>query len=138
MGSETVAFRGTNTAGTAISSSQTTIPFSSERDSHGAWGGSEYTVPISGWYRISVTLQTSSYSISNSQVLYAVIRKNGSDYAFGPREIGNGTANIRSCSADTAAYFVVGDKISIQSATDVGTTLRTNAGTNYLSITKSP
>jgi hypothetical protein len=137
VGSATpIYFRGTTNVTTAISGTPATIPFTVEVDTNSAWSVDTYTVPANGMYQVDAYIQTAAYNISTSQVLYLVIQKNGTDYAYGLRQLGNGVSIIRSCGASSTVSCNAGDTIRVQVATDVATTIRNAAAVNYISIVK--
>jgi len=49
-----VSFHGVMLSNQAVTANVTDIPVTSERDTHGAWSGSVYTVPVAGDYQISI------------------------------------------------------------------------------------
>lgn len=67
MSSETstrvVSFSGTQSS-QAVTANVTNISFTSTRDSHGAWNGSQYVVPVPGDYYVTFTGQTSGAAAS--------------------------------------------------------------------------
>lgn len=134
LGGELIEFEGVNTAGTSLGS-LTDLPFTSVIDSHGAWNGTEFTVPRSGKYRIESKFQTSGVSLSTTQRALILVQKNGSDLAYGTRANGNGVSTFHSPSIAVTKRFAAGDKIKIQGSSDVATSLSTGVGGCFLSIT---
>ena len=92
----------------ALTSNVTNVNFTAIKDSHGAWNGSQYIVPVAGDYQISVCLYAVS-SVAN-YVLYV----NGSYWGY----IGSNPANIAASHMITYPNAKAGDVISIRAGTN--------------------
>lgn len=96
-------------------------------DTHGAWNGTTtYTIPVSGWYRISGQLQF-SITATAGQYFNLAIATNGTAGDTQTKRA-NGTAMVTDCFlfSPVVRYFNSGNQITL-----------INTGTNYSSITAS-
>lgn len=134
-GGEVVAFRGTNTAGTTVTSGGITVPFTTTRDTHGAWNGSTYTVPVSGWYQVNYGLISAPVNLSTTQGFDSGIFIDGVQASY-DLTFGNATNKLQLTSGAAANYYAAGTLITLRSAISTNTALNTTAAYNILSITK--
>lgn len=138
--SESVNMLYTNTAGTSIANSgDVNVPFATKSyDSHSAFSGTVYTVPISGKYMVSGTINFTGALYAATNSLIATIYKNGSVALYGPivviaaaitTGVGAPVSGTVPCNA--------GDTLEIRvsnSRAAGATTLNTSAGTNHIEI----
>ena len=102
-----VDFVGTVTSNTALTANVTNIPLTAEKDTHGAWSGTVFTVPVAGDYLANAGLQFTA-SASTSIIAYI----NGSSVA----RVGTAYASsVLSGSTALLANLKVGDTISFRS-----------------------
>lgn len=110
-----------NTSSTVITSSATTIKFTSkEFDSHNDYDTStgDYTIPISGKYRISATVSGNSLSGANSETLQLSVAKNGTAVTTLGRFIFQATVGDNPFVAGTTTLSLLSDEvITIQAIT---------------------
>ena len=103
---------GAITTGTALTANVTNIPVVTDKDSHGSWSGTIYTVPVAGDYFINVTMQ-----MTTSQTLAVVAYVNGSAAA----RCSNSYAFVISVGSCVLPNLKTGDQISFRSNTAVTT-----------------
>lgn len=102
-----VDFVGTVTSGTALTANVTNIPLTAEKDSHGAWSGTVFTVPVAGDYLVNAGIQ---FTVSTSTSIVAYV--NGSASA----RVGTAySSSVLSGSTAMLANLKVGDTISFRS-----------------------
>lgn len=138
MASESISCRYTNSAGTAFTSTPSTIPFATkEWDSHNAWTGTSYIAPISGEYEINLGLVLTSISYTttqiplNANVLVAGVAK-GNIF----RTKGDGVAFNYQGTNSRKVKALAGQAITVTLATDVNNTLIADASFNYIEINR--
>jgi hypothetical protein len=135
--SETVSLSYENTAGTLVTGSPATIPFSTKKyDSHSAYNGTTFTAPISGKYRITGMVTIASIIFTTAQQLFFDIFKNGSFLINGNNVWGNGVGTDIRTNGSVTVSLVAGDQITIsaQQTTGVSRALFTGSGFNFLMI----
>lgn len=96
-------------------------------DTHGAWNGSTtYTIPVSGWYRISAQLQF-NITATAGQFFNLAIATNGVSGDYQTKRA-NGTAMVSDSFMlmPVVRFYSAGQQITI-----------VNTGTNYSSVTAS-
>lgn len=93
-----VDFVGASAAAQVLTANTTKIAFTSKKDSHGAWNGTDYVVPVAGDYRISLSYYTTG---SGSVAFY--VQVNGADPAAGRTYFGVG-GTTQSGSGSTILY----------------------------------
>lgn len=137
---ESVNCKYTNTAGTSIANSGfNNVPFATKIfDSHNAWNGTQYVVPVSGKYRISSTIlfDTSVYVVGNTIQTGVFVNT-----------VANTYGNVTSAATTTSIYMGpivtttiscnAGDLIEIRASnnrTAGATLLSTGAGFNHIEI----
>lgn len=113
-------------AGQVITVDVTNISFIGVSDTHGAWNGTQYTVPESGVYNISIV---TNWTTSAARVL--AVYKNG--VAFRNISVSPSTGLA---SGQLSQRFTKGEVISFRAAGSAGTLLNSAIGHN-LSITKT-
>lgn len=110
-------------------------------DSHSAYSSGVYTVPISGRYRISAYLRTTSTAFGANQYVGFILRKAGalvsgssleSPGICGVRTNAAGTYLLE-CSGSNSFYFLAGEQVAIGGYSDVTTSTFTD-GYTYFSI----
>ena len=132
---ESVNMSYTDTAGSAIGTSAAAYSFATKLyDSHNAYSGSTYTIPVSGKYRVSAQLTTAGVTLSTSQNYDLYIYKNGSAYALTQANGTGGTTKAYSAPISASVSCVAGDTIQIFAQSSVATTALTTTGSNVLSI----
>ena len=129
-----------NTAGTVVGTSNTIIPFPTQYyDTHNAWNttnANAYTAPVSGKYRISVTLTLAGTNLSTSQLFSLQVFQAGSASIskYLQQIYGNGTSESYMVTGSTDFNLLAGDTLTIQAASSVSGALNTGQGTNHFSI----
>jgi len=134
-----VSARYTNTAGTSIANSgDINMPFATKAyDTHNAWNGTQYVVPVSGRYRVAATayFTVQTYAVGNQ--VYSLLYKNGALYGVGSKEsVATTSSNPTTVLAQTVDC-VAGDTIEIRlnnNRTAGASTLSTVAGSNTVQI----
>lgn len=99
-----VSFSGINTGTQAVTSGTTNINFTARKDSHGAWTGSTYVVPVAGDYVLSACV----YSTGGSVQMDAYV--NGSNKGY----VGFSPANTGSSGSILLPSLKAGDLISLR------------------------
>lgn len=138
--SESVLFRGTNTAGTSISNSgDVVVPFATTSFStHGGWSTDTYTAPVSGKYEVYSQVWFSSSAAVAGNRAYMIIQKNGSNVTYGPLTyIFANATSIFTTSVQDTIQLLAGETIKIAvnyNRTAGATTLDTAAGENFVTI----
>jgi hypothetical protein len=121
-----IMFRGTNTAGTAITGSKATIPFVVSDDTAGGWNGTDtYTVKVPGKYEIYSRLESGN---TNGGTFYA--QKNGSDVSYSSNLVGG----LSRYEIKDIIRCLANDTIRMQADSAGTNTLATNANRNILII----
>ncbi len=138
--SESVNMKYANTAGTSIANSgATNVPFATKDwDSHSAWSGTQFVVPVSGKYRISGAIQfaSSTYAVGNAANIVAYQNTVAKSYG----QILNIQAivtQVIGTSISTTLNCVAGDLIELRAVntrTAGATLLDTGAGENHIEI----
>jgi microcystin-dependent protein len=126
-----------NTAGTAITTSYTAMPFATRLfDSHNAFVTNTFTARGSGKYRISANLVTASTTLSTGQVLgmRAVQAGSASVTRLLSLTYGNGGTNQWAVGGSTLFNLAAGDTLVIQALCNVATSLALDATANHFSI----
>lgn len=102
-----------NTTGssTSISTAVTLVPTTVSKDTHGAMSSGVYTVPVSGFYQLGGTIQTSTATT----YLTLMYRKNqtGSNITLA-NAVTNTAAAYNTASGSTVAYFDAGNTIEFR------------------------
>ena len=127
----------TNTAGTAIGTGNTDVPFATKVfDSHNAFASPTYTVPVSGKYRVTVNFFTVGVTITTAQSVNVQVVQAGSASVTNRvgRANGTGAANAYSINGTTVLNCLAGDTIKVQASSGVATSMETTAGTNLIYI----
>jgi len=120
-----VAFEGQGNGGQSITANTTNITFNEVRDTHGAWNGTQFTCPSSGFYNLDFS---SRFTTSADWDLFLYL--NGSFY----RTIGTeDSTNSISVKGSFGGFFDKGDVLSVRTNFN-GTLL--NASGHYASIVK--
>lgn len=134
-GGEVVAYQGNNSAGTSVTTSFTTIPFTTVSDTHNSFVTNTYTVPVSGFYNITAFLATVGINLATSQYLQIQLLVSGNIVARTSIK-GSGVLAEQSINITKMQYITQGSTITVQATSSVGTTLSTNPVQNWLSISK--
>lgn len=71
-----VDFTGYIAAAQAVTASTTDVPFTSDKDTHGGWNGSQYTVRVPGDYTFTANLYATATAVQS------VVYKNGAAFAY--------------------------------------------------------
>jgi hypothetical protein len=135
-GGQVVAFEGNNTAGTNIAA-LAAIPFTAVRDTHNAWSGNTYTVPVSGFYQISGAIFTSAVNNTTSQGVNLDLFVNGVSYLVGPVAYGVGFLRSTSTNIVIGVYLTQGQTIQLHGASSNSVALNTGSNRNKFSILKA-
>jgi hypothetical protein len=136
---ETVAAFGQNTAGQSIpNATVTTIQTPTIRDdSHGALSTSgTYTVPVSGRYFVSVSINFSSNGTGARQVF---VYKNGAVTGIGTTSVPSSTGNVTGCACSGYIQALAGDTITMRAYQGSGGALALSTATdtsNTISINR--
>jgi len=126
---EEVLFVGKNSASTSIATTGTYIPFTSQKDTHGAWSTDTFTCPIYGDYEVIAGLHGSS----TSNYFYAQVEKGGVNHSRilqnesrGDR-LASGSTIVENCNAGTT--------IKLNAFSDTASqNLNSSAVLNYIMI----
>lgn len=126
---EEVLFVGKNSASTSIATTGTYIPFTSQKDTHGAWSTDTFTCPIYGDYEVIAGLHGSSAS----NYFYAQVEKGGVNHSRilqnesrGDR-LASGSTIVENCNAGTT--------IKLNAFSDTASqNLNSSAVLNYIMI----
>jgi hypothetical protein len=120
-----VLFAGNKASGQAVTLNATNITYTSVKDTHGAWNGTDtYTVPVAGDYLISTTT-----SASGNAELFAWV--NGSNTS---RMIGTANTSNWLGASGIVPNLKVGDLLTIRS--DASVTISGSAAQNNISISR--
>lgn len=130
--SELVSLRYTNSAGTAIGTSSTLIPYATKSfDSHGAWNSatSTFTAPIAGKYLVRAKWAPGAVTNTNG---YTFIYKNGVQYSV---NYINGASNSNSSiECSDVVDLLAGETIQIYGQYGSAVNMNASAVYNTLSI----
>ena len=132
------AYKGFNTPTGTLSNSYNVVKFSGmDKDTHNGYNASTglYTVPVSGYYRVSSTLEISKTSYSAGNFNLAVIYVNGSAVTYGASVV-SGTTNVNAVMVSGTVFANAGDTIGIYSycSAATGLTFTTSAGGSNFSL----
>lgn len=136
----TVAFKGTNTAGTSIANTgDNNVPFATTvYDTFAAWTGTQYRVPIAGKYQVTGTVNYSSQTYGVNNQVIASIYKNTVLDSYG--DVAPIMAIVTlpfGSNVSTTIQCLPGDLLELRAQntrTAGATTLNTGAGFNHLEI----
>lgn len=131
-----VAFQGANVASSSVGTSATQIPFTSVSDTHGSWSTNTYTVPVTGYYRITAGLVTSSVTLTTGNAFTMTLFINGAAYKQIGAVLGNGLANGYAVYGSIEVLATAGTTLALFAASSVATTLNSSPNTNYLDISR--
>lgn len=140
---ESVNMKYVNTAGTSIANSgDNNVPFATKVfDSHNAWTGTQYVVPVSGKYRVSGTLgfASSTYGVNNQ--VQCSVYKNSVLQSYGAVEPIMAIVTLPFGAAITTMVdCLAGDLLEIRAQntrTAGATLLDTTAGMNHIEIMRA-
>jgi hypothetical protein len=130
----TVHFRGTKNSNESVNT-VTYLSFNTEEDTHNAWDGDDYIVPVSGVYAIDFRWAASSPTLGTSQAISSSIYVNGVQKTYTPTW-GNGNNVTYSAGTSTTVRLEKGDVVDFRATSSVGTTTTANTTQNYVNITK--
>lgn len=127
------------TVQTVITSTPTAVPLTAQNDTHGAWSGSTYTVPVSGYYDIAASaLVLGTYAAGQGVTIE--IYKSGSTIA---NVINNAAASssliyISQPISVKSVYCKAGDTLQLYLSCNATGTVKLNgaANQNFLSISR--
>jgi hypothetical protein len=140
---ESVNARYANTAGTSVTNTlaDINIPFATKDfDSHSAYntGTGIYTVPVSGKYQVTATMNFSSQAYTAGNFVYGSVYKNSAIFSYGPVTTINSTiSQLVAAPVQALVSCVAGDTLEIRAAnnrTGGASTLSTTAGNNHFEI----
>ena len=135
--SESVAWNGYTTSTQTMTSSFVQVTsWTTVADSHGAFSGSTYTVPVSGRYSITGQLQYNA--VAGSIMVLPAVYKNGSALAYGGRTVTSTTFPVAPTFSNTYR-FLAGDTITIYGYASSNLALAGGSATNdqHWSITRT-
>jgi hypothetical protein len=92
---------------TSVGASTTITPTTIVKDTHGAWSGSTYTVPVSGYYSLSAILQAGSNTATYYEIYY---KQNATSVLLGGNRVPSATANLYA-GGSAVIYCNTGDTI---------------------------
>jgi hypothetical protein len=131
---ESVNMRYTDTSGGNIGITLAAYSYATKSyDSHNAYSGSTYTVPVSGKYAVKAAIYTNSVNLSTTQVLQIAIYHNGVIYANSITH-GNGSSNSWNVAVADSVSCLAGDTIQIFVFSSVATTATAGSAANWLAI----
>jgi hypothetical protein len=103
-------------------------------DSNNAYSSGTYTIPLTGKYRISASIATTSVTNSTSQALTIEVTQNGTAVLY-DIVYGNGASGVQYTTFVTGTFVcTTGDLIRVLVRNDVSTVAYNNPGTNVFSI----
>lgn len=141
-----IAARGVNTAGTSVANTgSTVVPYNSTKtyDTNGALDTTTgvFTAPEAGYYTASWTVTFSAQTYAVGNVVYSILQKNSSDYAYGTIvTIETATSFQINTNGSSGVFLLAGETLRVitgNSRTAGATTLNTGTGTNFFSIHKT-
>lgn len=140
-GSETVAARYTNTAGTTFTAATEAdfVAVTQDYDSHSAFSSPTFTVPtgMGGRYRVTAQLRGGAVAQSGGSFNYMSIHKNGSFFSFLAQTDTHATATYRINLAGSDEIDVAdGDTLKVRVRMAVTNSLDSTAGTNRVSFSR--
>lgn len=106
------------------------VGFSTINDTHGAFNGSTYSIPVSGFYCVSFTYFTSTYTGSTAPA----IRINGGASIYGNDSAVTGNSARRNITI--TRYFNAGDSIAFWVFTNASVSLVAGSTNTYLSVNR--
>jgi hypothetical protein len=139
IGLKAVALRAVSSAGTAIGTTATTIPFSTvTQDTHGSYNTSTgiFTVPETGTYRVSSTIQKNTTAYSTSQSTSLLLYKNSTLYSVLGTTYGNAAAIPFIISGTDEVFCAKGDTLYIAAFSSVVSANTTDSTQNRITISK--
>jgi hypothetical protein len=119
---------------TSIGSYTTVTPTTIVKDTHGAWSGSTYTIPVNGYYALSATIQNGATTSTLSEIYYKIGA--GSLILLGGNRVAAaGAVGFMYASGSQIAYCNAGDTITFVVNRDGGAVAPNafNASINRLS-----
>lgn len=121
-----------NSTNTSLTASDAAIPFANvDFDTHGAFSGSTYTVPVSGKYRVTARIRISANALTTSQAIQTSLYKNGSKYKTISTRFGNGAGVDTSTEGSITVDCKAGDTLVIQAQSGANANLDSNGSENY-------
>lgn len=136
--SELVGISYENTAGTSITTSNSTITFATKNfDTHNAYSGGVFTAPVAGKYFVSANM-FSVTALSNTAAWYLKIVKNGANILVNAKA-GTGAPNTTNCVAVSGVVELkAGDTLRVDCQLDAAgpISLTASAGYNVFTIAK--
>jgi len=136
---ESVNMRYTDTSGASIGTGYANYTYATKTyDSHNAYSGGVYTVPVSGKYHVSAGMTGAAVTLSTTNYFAIGIAKNGT-LQSGNSTLGNGANNTYGVATSDTVSCVAGDTISIQVRSGAATTgstgsISSNFGGNWVAI----
>lgn len=121
-----------------INNSVNTVTFGTKvKDSHNAYSGGTYTVPVSGTYSISAaTYQAATYVAGNQTITYIVI--DGVSKYFNSKFIEASTSLVQTQVTALSIPLLAGQLVTIGTLNNATTpTFQPSASGNYFSITRT-
>lgn len=137
---ESVEYRGTNTAGTSIATTATEVPWpTTTKDTHSGMNTSTgtYTVPVSGQYLVCAVTGSAGVTLTTGQAWQMYLYHNGSSYSTLQFQWGNGNSGVEYfASGCDQVTCLAGDTLAIYNISSASSSLNTTAGYNHLSIVR--
>ena len=135
----TVAFRGTNTAATNITTAGVVVPFTEHTDTNNAFVTDTFTVPSTGYYSATACLTLTTASFTQNRYFIVQIQVNGTAIAESVVYIQyTATQQPQSCNVSIVGLsLTISDTIRVFAITNEGTRALINYGPgNFFSIVK--
>ena len=118
-------------SGGSIGTSSSVYTFNTkQRDTHNAYSGGTYTIPVSGLYTISANIETNGLTLSTTQQLQLYIVHNGTNIATN-YIIGNGASNAWNANITGSWPCLAGDTIQIKAVSGVATTANSGSPNQF-------
>lgn len=138
--SETIAASYTTTAGQSITvgTEQTVVFGTRDFDTHGIVNSSTgvVTIPTAGKWEITANLFTGAANFTTAQEFQLFFRKNAATSDLVANFFGNGANHGHSIRCTKQYDCMAGDTLQVRVATDLGVSLSTVAGRNYVLVRK--
>ena len=131
-----VDFSGTKSSTQAVTGAATDITFTTSKDSHGAWNGSQYIVPVSGDYIVSIAIGDAGSTtwLASAYVDGVVSRALGESYAGG---WASGSTIIPNLKAGQSISIRVSSSTTIQAVSYQNLSISRISGPSVIAATES-
>lgn len=136
LGLNRIAARYVSSAGGSIGTSLTLQTLATkDYDTNGAFNGTTFTCPETGYYQINTALGTAGVLLSATQSFNLQLYVNGVAKSSTTTR-GNGSTSAFYCNLSDTYFLKIGDTVQVYASADVATTQQTTAQSNFFSITK--